>query len=359
MQWLYQIVLRALYWINSEPLYKLVRRCSAPRLKKLLIHITDQCNYDCVYCYVDKKNGTLSFPEWTAILEQAKTLGVTKVSILGGEPLCAPYLPELLRKITQLRMKPYLYTNGALLDESWMNRLLPFKPVLIFKYDSDNATYQRYTRQQAVRLADIEQTIQRCRRAGFTVMTFTALTRDNADHVEAIFSRSVQLGALPAFERYLPVRDAQTNEQLELSDAAYRDAMKKVARKLKHLIPLWKAAIRIAGRSCGCYSDILSVAPSGNVLPCPYLPESAALGNVRQQPLADIYRVLQKKQAGEYQPPERCGRCNYRHECGGGCFTYSYLKNSVFSSHCNGETEIGFCSYLLVDLYSDISATRL
>ncbi len=61
---------------------------------------------------------------------------------------------------------------------------------------------------------------------------------------------------------------------------------------------------------------ILFVGHAGSVLPSGFLPLS--LGNVRQTPLASIYRnhpVLQAIRRGDFHG--RCGSCSHRHICGG------------------------------------------
>jgi radical SAM protein with 4Fe4S-binding SPASM domain len=76
----------------------------------------------------------------------------------------------------------------------------------------------------------------------------------------------------------------------------------------------------------------------GEVFPSGYLPLSA--GNVRRQPLKDIYqgsdlfKALRDKDALE----GRCGRCEYRYVCGGS-------RSRAFAVSGNYLAEEPFCSY--------------
>ncbi|MCM8814048.1 MAG: radical SAM protein [Candidatus Omnitrophica bacterium] len=345
--------LQALYYLDNEALYRAVRRLIAPSLLKLLIHITDRCNYRCSYCYVDRARPALPEAAWFDLINQAQKIGIKKVNILGGEPFCAAFLERLLVKIRDAGMRPTIYTNGSLITNDWIARLRTTKPVLIFKFDSDTAWYQQTTGQSTVRLADIERTITACAQAGLPVMTFTTLTKYNLAHIDAIFEASLRCRAFPVFERYLPVADAATNAAMEVSDEECAQAMQVFNRRLHGIEKLWKAALRIAGRGCGCYRDIISITPAGDVLPCPYLPSSASVGNVQTQTLPDVYRLLQAKQGREYRHAAQCTTCEHHHECGG-CYTYTYLKQGIFAPHCNYQSSIGFCSYLLIDLYESV-----
>ena len=359
MNQFYKLGLRTLYYFNNEYVYKILRWFMVPQITQILIHVNNKCNYHCKYCYVDKTTLSLEWNDWISVLEQAKKLGVKKISLLGGEPFCEPHLEDILAKITALGMKPYIYTNGSFVTKEWIARLLLYKPLVIFKYDVDTETYQYHTQQDTVTLDDIEEKIRLSRKNGLQVMTFSTLLKKNVKRIEEIFDQSLSLGALPAFERYLPVKDAPLNKELEITDEEYEEAMGKISIRFAHVKKEWTAAMRIAGRSCGCYSDILSISPTGEVLPCPYLPDEVSLGNVKERTLRQIYTVLQNKKRTEYKLDDECKSCSYKYENGGGCYTYSYLKDRVFKRHYTKNASLGLCAYLLVDMYEQSDSIKL
>jgi radical SAM protein with 4Fe4S-binding SPASM domain len=184
------------------------------------------------------------------------------------------------------------------------------------------------------------------------VITFTTLLKKNIAYVEKIFKRSLSLGALPAFERFLPVRDKATNELFEVSEEEYIEAMSRIERLFNRFHKEWFAAVKIAGRSCGCYSDIISITPSGETLPCPYLPETESIGNIRFNSLEKIEKALKSKLENEFKKPSGCFNCKSKFECAGGCYTYSFLKTGKYNAWCKDKAIVGFCAYLLADLYS-------
>lgn len=359
---IYRLGLKAVYKLNNEYVYQLLNRLMTRRLSKLSIHLSHACNYQCNYCYVKhgytSKQPCLGIEDWFRVIDEAKALGIKKVSILGGEPLCESYLEKLLRKITGLGMKPYIYTNGSLVTEAWIGSIKQYNPLLIFKYDIDTATYKFHTGQDHFGLEDIEARMRLCIGQGLRVIAFTTLTQRNVAHIGQIIDKSLALGALPAFERYLPVADDATNALLDISDEQYFEAAEIAAKKFQNVFKEWMAAIRIAGRGCGCYSDIISITPNGHALPCAYLPDEASLGNVQEESLDAISKKMLQKKEQLAAPNAKCRACDYRHTCAGGCFTYSYLKKGTYDQHCTNMTAIGFCSYLLADISETVDALK-
>lgn len=86
----------------------------------LRIVLTTDCNYDCIYCFAegeqDKKHRILDFHDLESVLKVAKEFGITNIKLTGGEPLCYPYLEELLELLED--MFPYvdMTTNASLLN---------------------------------------------------------------------------------------------------------------------------------------------------------------------------------------------------------------------------------------------------
>lgn len=86
----------------------------------LRIVLTTACNYKCIYCFAegepDKRIRMLDLSELEKVLNVAKEFGITNIKLTGGEPLCYPYMNELLGMLKH--MFPYvdMTTNASLLD---------------------------------------------------------------------------------------------------------------------------------------------------------------------------------------------------------------------------------------------------
>ena len=59
--------------------------------------VTRRCNLSCGYCTeYDKVSGMIPFPVLTQRIDALHRLHVVNVSLLGGEPLMYPQLPEIV-----------------------------------------------------------------------------------------------------------------------------------------------------------------------------------------------------------------------------------------------------------------------
>jgi len=345
--------LTGLYYLNNEFLYKFLR-LFIPQLSAISLHITNKCNFNCTYCYVDKSKPPLNYETWTSLIEEAKKIGIKKISLLGGEPFEAVYLENLLRKIKQLNLKCYIYTNGSFITEEWAEKLVAYNPVLIFKYDLNNELFQFHTHQEQYTLRDIEKKITLCNRRKLRTMTFTILFRDNIGGIEQVFENSLKCGAFPVFHRYMPVKDPKFNESLDIPDNEFLGAIKKINRRLICLKKEWIAMLRILGGGCSFFRDAISISASGNVLPCPYLPDEASLGKVINNSLKEIRSGWLARKNREWALSGECAGCEHKYICRGGCRAYSYFKHGRYLTNCNYEAMMGYCAYMFMDLYGKI-----
>ncbi len=91
------------------------------KLKHLDIEITKSCNLHCLHCSADGGNeGELSTEEIIRVLEQAKKMGVEKIGLTGGEPLCVLSKLESIARFTanELSIPLHMHTNGTLITDA-------------------------------------------------------------------------------------------------------------------------------------------------------------------------------------------------------------------------------------------------
>lgn len=87
------------------------------KLDGLYIEITSFCNRNCPYCYNDstQKGRSLSKETIFRIFEECHKLGITLVSISGGEPFAHSNIYEIISKLDELSMRAVIITNLSLL----------------------------------------------------------------------------------------------------------------------------------------------------------------------------------------------------------------------------------------------------
>lgn len=94
------------------------------------LHLTDNCNMKCGYCYVKKdKNRYMTFDTAKLVVDRAVSEGKEYISIgfFGGEPLlCKPLIKKIvsyantLSKNKKLTIHYKMTTNGMLLDNNFL-----------------------------------------------------------------------------------------------------------------------------------------------------------------------------------------------------------------------------------------------
>jgi len=91
----------------------------------------EHCNYNCVYCYVDKntrrsQSEWMTISEYESLFQQAAQLGCRTIILTGAqgraEPLMTAGLPRLLSFIHSNGMRPVIFTNLAVLGDASLCR---------------------------------------------------------------------------------------------------------------------------------------------------------------------------------------------------------------------------------------------
>ena len=93
----------------------------------VVIEPTDRCNFNCPGCYAKstRDGSDLSYEQMERIVRQVVEMGVTLVTISGGEPFLREQADRTLTRLgAQFPRRGFLvYTNGSLIDEEIAARL--------------------------------------------------------------------------------------------------------------------------------------------------------------------------------------------------------------------------------------------
>ncbi|OXM57881.1 pyrroloquinoline quinone biosynthesis protein PqqE [Amycolatopsis thailandensis] len=303
----------------------------------MLAELTHRCPLHCPYCSnpveLIARDGELSTEEWLSVLTQARELGVLQVHMSGGEPLARPDLPILVEHATKLGCYVNLVTSGLGLTGSRLDDLVE-RGIAHIQLSVQGATAARADRLAGARAHDRKLVAaELIKKAGLPLSVNVVLHRQNHDQLAGIIDLAEEMGA----------------DRLELANTQYygwalrnRDALMPTRRQLDEAEPIVRAATdRLRGRMeiiyvvadyyeqypkpCmyGWGARQLTVAPDGNVLPCPASTaiETLEFDNVRDKPLARIWYESSSFNAfrGEDWMPDTCGTCDRRSIDFGGC----------------------------------------
>jgi radical SAM protein with 4Fe4S-binding SPASM domain len=105
-------------------------------LIRLTIELTNRCNFNCRHCYINKPAADkeqikieLTLAEITEIALDAKTMGVTKILLTGGEPLLRSDFIDIYKLFWGLGFKIFVLTNAALISDKHIELFQDHPPV--------------------------------------------------------------------------------------------------------------------------------------------------------------------------------------------------------------------------------------
>ncbi len=99
------------------------------KINYLRLGLTDKCNLRCVYCMPEngmrfaKEEDLLSWEENLQIVEIARSLGINKIRLTGGEPFVRVGIMDFIQKISQFQDLEICITTNAILALPYLDEL--------------------------------------------------------------------------------------------------------------------------------------------------------------------------------------------------------------------------------------------
>lgn len=308
----------------------------------LLAELTYSCPLSCAYCsnplnlagYRDE----LTTAEWQRVLVEAQELGVLQYHLSGGEPLLRRDLVEIVSRANELGLYTNLITSAIGLSRRRAEQLraagLDHVQISI---QADEATVSD-------RIAGTPSFVRKIEAAhvvkelGWPLTVNVVLHRHNIDKVADILRLAEELAAdrveLANTQYYgwaWRNRDAllPSKAQLEQAEAVVRSARKRLEGRMDVIYVLPDYYSQYPKPCMGGWGKRqLTVAPNGDVLPCPAahaLPLPRA--SVRENSLARIWTEspLFQRFRGTDWMPDPCRSCDRREIDFGGCRCQAFL----------------------------------
>jgi PqqA peptide cyclase len=307
----------------------------------LLAELTYRCPLACAYCsnpiamadYQDE----LTTGEWRRVLAEARDLGVVQCHLSGGEPLLRRDLVDIVAAAADLGLYTNLVTSAVGLSRPAAERLRAAG------LDHVQISIQADQPAASDRIAGIPSFARKIeamalvKELGWPLTVNVVLHRHNIDRVADLLALAEQAGAdrleLANTQYYgwaWRNRDAllPSRAQLAAAEVVVRAARERLRDRMAVLYVLPDYYGRYPKPCMGGWAARqLTVAPNGDVLPCPAagsLPLPRA--SVRTDPLSSIWADAPVMTAfrGTDWMPDPCRSCERRGLDFGGCRCQAY-----------------------------------
>lgn len=323
------------------------------------LQITNRCPLRCDHCVYDS---SMAFGHGLPrdlidrLCGEFEELGVSQVSITGGEPFLRKDLLDVIATISAGGIEVCVQTSGLFVDRIDFGALAGSGlAVLLVSIDGLQEYHDRFRHRRGT-FTDAWDTVFKAKSHGIPVRINTVVTRSNAAQVLELLPVALDMGVdVYSFFYFSPVgRGGQhPDEVLSFSEwSRFEQAVRDWSARLGSGVPMGvklqnvavaAASIPPSGQHCriGDRDNILILA-DGAVYPCVFVchRDDLCLGNVFEQSLTDIWR-RSEAWTSRYNPffvngGKDCGGAVGN--CSGGCPAMRDLMRAE-GGHCDRRCE--------------------
>jgi radical SAM protein with 4Fe4S-binding SPASM domain len=322
------------------------QQIAAKQTQLRIVHwkLTNSCDLRCRYCYAEsgKDSGHMTIEELSRIAHEVSEISPSVEYVLsGGEPLLHPDAIEFAELLKSLGNRISLLTNGLQINANNAERIATFADRIKISLDGSTEEIHAITRGKGSYDAII-CAIELLAELGANVQVAMTVHRRNRDDIEAMTRR---FGDKLTFQPLFQAGRGAEKDDLVLTGNEYYEAL-AATDNVAPMAAIGTVLETLRGRGvtrCALAEAEISISETGDVYPCQLLstPEFAA-GNVRTDPLADIYfnsAILVNARSISINTLEKCRVCPIRLLCAGACRARDFYEVGSIE-------EVGdFCEY--------------
>lgn len=324
----------------------------ANTIKALYVEILSSCNCRCVYCYNENillKNSYIDSKVFTSILQDAKSFGLSHISISGGEPFLHPEIIEFINISIREKIKLNIITNLTIFNKELYYLLVKHSVALQVTLDGPNKTLHDYTRGKGTFDRTIKNLnyLNELKYQGFLTIRMN-LHKRNYMYIENLFELVKSMNCKFINLSLINKVGAATrfNDFIENDDYPI---LNFINEKVISLMDKYNFKIIFEGLnpSIGCpyyggdnIECAVRISPDANVFPCQLFTDKIfSIGNIRNNNLLEI---INGKKMSDFKTllslrktfiPE-CSECAYQAMCATGCPAEAYNNNHKIFSNC-------------------------
>ncbi|NVM44504.1 MAG: radical SAM protein [Candidatus Lokiarchaeota archaeon] len=268
--------------------------------------VTYDCMCNCVHCSAGKhyREGVpyLSTEEAKDLIDQAQKLGMSIIAFTGGEPLIRKDLFELISYVNKKKTMPIMFTNGLLLTDENVDKLVDAGLYSIFvSIDSPIPEEHNRLRGMPGIFEQAIKGIKRLKSKGVLVGLSSYATRSATE--KGMYKKIHELGKELGVHNIILFDGVPTGNMLKdtselLTQSLHEEIHAYSAKIFKNKIipPLssqaWQNSVEGVLSGIGCLAANIQCYASayGDIAPCDFTPIS--FGNIHEQSLKRIWKSM-------------------------------------------------------------------
>ena len=286
------------------------------RIKNLIVELNNNCNSNCIYCYMEdrKKTGEGALESLKNKIEKFRKEGIENIDFTGGEPLLSKHVSDLVIFAKRIGYKNIsLVTNGRLLSYGPYCRKMISEGVsrVIVSYDGPNEEISDSITRSPGSFSQVNKAIKNIKKCNIELGATIVLNKLNYMYVKEMVSQLYGLGV------------DFVSMQFILPHAKY-------SRRLPSwVIPKYKEVLPFISETLDEFNDKLKI----NVHFIPYCELRGYENNLKEES-TKFDRYIINFEGNDYNMGEhlkeaatkiaKCEKCEYNNDCIG--FFFSYAK---------------------------------
>ena len=208
----------------------------------LYVEITNKCNLFCKHCYNSSSainNRYINRDSFLKIVDSAANSGIKSIALSGGEPLLNPEIIEILKDISNKKMKCSIVTNGTLVSKYFLEQIHEYKD-MSFQISLHGSNAEIHSRLTGCNSFDrIIYTMELLNSFGISFTIKSTITKYNMSDIENIILLGKMHGAKGTSASFLQMygRTVDFYNEISIDDISltqfYVQRFTKIVEKYK------------------------------------------------------------------------------------------------------------------------------
>lgn len=259
------------------------------------LELSQNCNFKCGHCYnfdrtvpvrSENNQSSLTFENWVTVIDDIMKEGAFYICFTGGEVLLYPRLWELADEVTKRNGVVKLKSNGALLTDENISKILAHKvsSIEISLYGMSEESYSRFIGKSGM----FDRTISGIKKLSAKNVSVTLniiLNRINVNEIDSMVEFAETLNVPFNFSDEITRRFDETDSSLDfnLTNDQYETLLNGKYGKYFSI----RNDLSEHSFQCSCARNVCGIGFNGDVYPCIGAPIKVA--NILEKPFKDIW----------------------------------------------------------------------